>query len=222
MRPDINLIFLLFPIAFFFQSCADRNKNPSRKKQQLEYNITTDIPLNGRGEKVLGYRFLRQMENKLDLYDISKGYDSIQLRIWYSYAFHDIGQVIILTYEGDEWTADLCTYKFAKKINGRFDTLSTFKKGLPKSGWNFFIPRLYELEVLTLPDLDKISGTMVISDGDVFTVEFGTKSKYRMYQYVDPSDFQDTWREAKQMERILQIIEWEFNFKRVRMPQDPR
>lgn len=163
---------------------------------------------------MLGYYFAREMEEKLNLENITMGFDSLQLRIWYSYAADDSGQLVLLKYQNDRWSGRLCTYIFPNSNAGQEDTVATFTNGFPKSGWGSLLSQLHKLDIFVLPDMDKINHDIVIVHGDAITVEYATKSKYRLYQYVNPRRYQDKWKEARMMENILQVIENEFGFER--------
>lgn len=85
----------------------------------------------------------------------------------------------------------------------------------PKPGWNSFIKNLLGFQILSLPDIDEIDESITIADGNAFTVEIATKKHYRFYQYQEPEMVEDRLWQAKKMEQILQLIESEFDFKRL-------
>ena len=68
---------------------------------------------------------------------------------------------------------------------------------------------------MTLPDRNDISAYISDIDGCSYEVELATQNKYRFYDYWAPEVNQDKHWQANNMLKILELIETEFNFKRI-------
>lgn len=87
----------------------------------------------------------------------------------------------------------------------------------PASGWDNFMKRLFDLQIMSLPDMSRVPGYEELdgADGASYFIEFATKDKYRFYGYWEPAIFTQFW-EARNMEEILRLIEQELDFKRLK------
>lgn len=180
--------------------------------------VVKDIPLNKKGKPSSYYRNKNSVENKLGLKSLENGFDSLQIRLWYGYAFKDSSQLVVLKNTKGKWTSELFTLVYHLNENG--DTLKSISKDMiirePKSGWRNFIDKVLKLQVTTLPDKSKIKDYPDFVDGDDIIIEAATKKYYRIYSYKEPNHVQFKIKEAKNMEQILVLIESEFGFKRLR------
>jgi hypothetical protein len=199
--------------------CLCKEQGPSSLAPQDKVDtVVKDIPLDKNGKVVASYKYKNEIVSKLKIDTLENGFDSIQIRIWYGYAFKDTAQLVIVKNRNDKWSADLYTLlpSFNKNRNAieSINSLVLIKE--PKSGWIKFMKELFDLQIMTLPDMDKIAPNIVIADGDGVVVEVSTKNQYRFYHYLEPSSIQDKLPQAKRMENILQHIEKELDFKRLR------
>ena len=158
------------------------------------------------------------MERHLGLNTLENGFDSIQIRIWYGYAFIDTSQLVILKNNKKEWVAELVTFKY--HTDNRIDSVNaidkTSVKSQPKSGWSNFINKLFSLKITELPDFSKVKNYQDMMDGDDVIVEISTVNSYRIFSYKEPRHFKERIPEAKSMEMILELVEDEFGFLRLR------
>jgi hypothetical protein len=208
-------------LAVFFASCNSQEKFPDLIEKKIPDTLERQVAVHASGDTTLVYKATQEMAKWLKLERLDYGYDQLQIRIWSSYAFKDSAQLFLLKkHMSDDWNVQLYNYWFHRKdvLSGDYDTvLFVRKEARPKSGWNSFIRALTKFKISELPDMDSLPGQgFIISEGDVFTVEFATKNRYRLYTYVNPDEFSKKWWQAKNMEAILQLIEKEFNFKRLR------
>lgn len=90
------------------------------------------------------------------------------------------------------------------------------KKVLPKTGWKDFILKINKLKVQSLPNYSTINYYSVCSDGDGVTIEVATVNKYRIYNYPCFESNAQIWQ-AGNISKIMNLIENEFNFKRLRV-----
>lgn len=220
METQFQILLFYITLLFVLYSCKDQVKNCSimdSKNRILSDSIIKDIPLNTKGNPVLSYLHKEYIANKLSLEKLENGFDSMQIRIWYGYAFKDTGQLVLFKNENNKWTSELLTLSF--KVNENKDSVWSIGKTLsrrnPKSGWDNFIKKLLDYQILSLPDMSMIDENITIADGDAFTVEIATKKNYRFYQYQEPEMVEDRLWQAKNMNYILKLIEKEFEFKRL-------
>ncbi len=88
---------------------------------------------------------------------------------------------------------------------------------ITKSDWENFWKRLADEGILTLPDSSELKNERLIEDGVSFVVETNTNGIYRTYHYNNP-DWQ-TWKEAKQLMKISNIIAEEFDLEGFKLYQ---
>lgn len=220
MKIRLQILSIFIMLSFVLFSCKDQVKNyniVNSKNRILSDSIIKDIPLNTNGSPVLSYLHKEYIANKLSLEKLENGFDSMQIRIWYGYAFEDTGQLVIFTNENNKWTSDFLTLSF--NVNENKDSVWSIGKELlrrnPKSGWDSFIKKLLDYQILSLPDMAEIDENITIADGHAFTVEIATNNNYRFYQYQEPEMVKDRLWQAKNMSYILKLIESEFEFKRL-------
>ncbi len=219
MKISVALHLTLCLFTLLIQSCNGQTGKLKDNKTSSRDTFIRDIPLYRSGKETQAYAIMRQLERKLGLHDITSGFDSIQLRIHFSYSGKDTAHLVLLNYQNNKWDAKLYTYLFGNNDSINEFTPVSFVSRYPSSGWIAFISKIYAFEILTLPDMDKINNAFEIYEGDVITVEYATRTKYRLYQYVTPYRFQKLWKEAKQMDEITKVLESELNFKRLRVPK---
>lgn len=214
-----NLIIIICLI--IFASCNEqKNHNPIVGDKKVFDTVIKDIPLNKNGKPYGYYRNKPNVENKLGLSTLEKGFDSLQIRLWYGYSSNDRSQLVILKNNNQEWSAELFTLEY--QFDSNTDTITSISKSSiirePASGWSNFSRRLFDLQIMTLPDEDKIRDYPDLMDGNGIIVELATRKLYRVYSYKEPNYIYNRKKikEAYNMESILNLIEQEFNFKRLK------
>jgi hypothetical protein len=156
----------------------------------------------------------KRNERYLALESIEKGFDSIQVRIFYA-CINTPRLFIILKNTGKKWKAELCRIVYPKNWQNWGDSVSRMTiNGSPKSGWTKFISQLFELKVLTLPTDDNIPGFKreSVTDGCWAEVEIATKNTYRYYSYDNPDLY--NYPQTKNILLILELINNEFEMKK--------
>lgn len=214
---------MLFP--FFLFSCfsSDNKKEPAPKLEKTVHDtLIKDIPLTAKGKPSDTYLAKQIFAKALKLDVLEEGFDSIQIRLWAAYTFTDTIQIIVLKKQQQRWIGEFATVRY--KDDARTDGVEILSKELeykdPKSGWDRFIGKLFKAKILTLPDVHQIANYPSLIHADNFSVEFATTNNYRFYEYPAPhSAMAEVWQ-AKSMEEILQLIEEEFSFKRLRSLAD--
>ncbi len=158
------------------------------------------------------FEFIQRDLKGTGLMNYKSGYDSIAIRIWYQYET-DEKDLIEIRRHCEGWTGE-----FIKIIsyaeNGKVYNKIGKKRNLyPKSGWDLFTKKIFELGVITLPDFSDIPDYDPATDGTYIDVEIATKEYYRIYTYLQPRTKKRYIKEANALETILKLIEEEFDFK---------
>lgn len=218
-----NLLSLHIGLCVFMLLISCVTNDGERAKQDVKMNVVSDtvvkdIPTDGKGKPRSFYRNKEIVEKKVGLRTLENGYDSIQIRIWYGYAFNDTSQLIQFKKTQGAWFGDFFTLKYNFNVKG--DSVMSIDKSIisrePKSGWEIFVKQMLDLEILTLPDYKDIPNYLQTADGDAVIIEVATQKLYRIYSYQAPNmNKLDHWQ-AKNIEDILELIEDEFNFPRLR------
>lgn len=172
-----------------------------------------EIPVYKSGDTSLFYRIPKQHVKQLKLDQLENGFDSLEIRIWYNYSFISNRNVLIIKRQGGEWTAT--AFKMEVEWNAKKKTEWIIdrekERPEPQNGWDNFLTKLFALQVMTLPDMDRIPGLSDgWTDGVSYDVEVATKNQYRFYSYHLPEKFADHFPEAANMVKILELVEMEF------------
>lgn len=184
---------------------------------------------NGVFDSIEFYRKNR-FDKQLGLQPLDKGFDSIQIRLWYGGSFTG-ERLIVLSNSNKSWKAEVS--KLTTEYNPNFkgdeteranvDFLEGYlvtrktEKKVPKSGWDKFIRKLFNLNILTLPDEGKVTGIHPgsVTDGWGVIVEIATKKIYRYYGYNNPDYFYRKVEEARNINHILVLVDEEFELEQV-------
>jgi hypothetical protein len=225
----ILLLISLIGYSALFTSCKDEN-NPARRITELNTADTFlfEFPKRDRIGDSFWYMRKASFEKSLGLQSLEKGFDSIQIRLWYE-DFSTGRRLIILSNSNKGWKAEVSTINTDDNPNFKGDEINranpdfleeyivtrTIESKMPKSGWDKFIKKLFNLNILTLPDegkvtaIDQGSGT----DGWSITVEIATKKVYRYYNYSNPDYFYRQAEEARNINHILVFVDEEFGLE---------
>lgn len=176
-------------------------------------SLKLDIP-----NKFLDSNYLNFKEKilkEINLTSLTKGFDKLQIRIWYGYPYTNLDQVLIFSqmnsgWKGEEWTIN---YVYNKSS---LDSVITKKSTIsPKCGWNLFIDSLSNFELLTLKDCSDVPGYSNDGGGNSIVVEFANCQKYRLYHYSEPWRQAGKFEEARKVTKINEIIERQLQFTRL-------
>ncbi len=210
MRDKKYILYLVF----IFVSCNSVNDN---KIQNLDSNaISRDIPLDKRGKPKSIYNKKNEIESKVGLKTMETGFDTMQIRIWYGVALSDSLQLLVLEDDKVKWTGRF--YQIKYQYSNSRDSIVSCSKSIhlitPKSGWTYAKQKLLSLGILTLPDSGEIPDYSICNDGSGVTIEVATKNKYRIYNYPCINAQKGIWQ-ADSISKIIQVLEEEFEFKRL-------
>ena len=160
--------------------------------------------------------WLRYTEKSCGLDSLNNGFDSIQIRIWYGCAL-GAERLIILSLVSNKWRAEVCERQFSGEYSsdGYNPITGKVKYVKPKSGWDSLITGLFNLGILTLPDLDQINGFVEesVADGCDIGIEIATKRIYREYRYSNPDFYVRQLWQAKNIVGIASLLNAEFGIK---------
>lgn len=214
--------FLSIAIFFYIINCNKVITN----RDNIEFNSTLqkmradsfvlDIPKVSGGEDYISYYDqVLEAARDLKLKPLTNGVDSIEIRVWFNY-YGNSQQCLRFFWESEKWQAQLITahYTPPKDKQSKWTVVSSVEKKQPKNEWEIFLQKAIELEILTLPDCHKLSGYSFTTDGSSLSVfEIATKHLYRLYGYVNPSEFRNEIKEANKVEQLLELMQTEFDFK---------
>jgi len=182
--------------------------------QNRKVNFERDLPdyKNGISRDLTG---LQASRDALKLDTLENGYDSIQIRVWFTYARIDTFQILSLKKTDHKWSAYYCKTGF--QINPGGDSILSYSKDdheiFPKSGWQTVMDSIFNFNILTLPDCRKIKGyDFPFDGGNSVTFEISTEKKYRLYMYELPSKNKE-YKEAANVDSILRLLSEEFHIK---------
>lgn len=207
-------------------SCNQDDKISAEKVRSLNTSDTflLDRPAVRTASDSLYYRDFLKVQQQIGISSLEKGFDSLQIRIWYGgYACGD--RLITLTLIGHKWNAAVYTItsNLAELLKGwtddslieRLNYSAEMEKHFPASGWRKLISELFQLNVLTLPDMRKIKGLVKepVSDGDWVLVEIATRKCYRGYSYSNPDLYIEKHPEAKKIVEICRLLEKELGLE---------
>ena len=180
--------------------------------------MTIDIPSGPGGRESNVYKYVKQMNDVLKIERIDSGYVPFQIRIWYHYGLIDTNHLFLIKSENEKWVAHWYTITFNTDSSRSDTTMNIVKDKIPRNGWATFVNRLFELRIDQLPDIDELPNVTDNSfpDPSGVVVEFAAINRYRLYSYYALDYFKDKLWQARNMEAILESIEEEFGFERLK------
>lgn len=217
----VKFTFLIITIVLTNISCNNSNEiKNGGTLSDCDTVLRLDTPffkkfdsINKFGRLDATYEFTQRDINAAGLRNYKYGYDSIVIRVWYDYAKSET-DIIEIRKNCENWVAELITIKRSMENDKILATI--IKKKIldtPKSGWNNFTKRLFELNVTTLPPFSDIPNYDAASDGYSVDIEIATKSYYRVYSYLQPRSHV-RFKEAEAVVKIMELIDEEFGIER--------
>jgi|SRR5579859_521080 len=211
-KHSVLLKAVLFTFSAFAMLPTHAQNKPTDSPKQ---GIIKDIPRDKGGVPYRYYGKKRELEKLLGLSTLEKGYDSLQIRVWYGSSFINSLQLLILTRSHDSWSAeyDSISLHYNKKGDSLLTATKHTESKSPSSGWRYLTNTLSRLGIYTLPDASRLPHYPEANDGYGITIEYATKKKYRIYNYTTFEGLQYT--ETKKISKILKLLETQFNFQRI-------
>ena len=216
-----SFLFSLYILILGFIFSGNASINTSNIVHELNNKrfdtVVRDIPLGKNGKPASYYRDKPIVENMMGLSSLESGFDSLQIRLWYSYGRSDSAQLIIFKSINGAWSGELYSLIYLTNENGSRHTSIPFTKRAvkPISGWKYFTNKLLRLHIYTLPDEGKILNYPDWTEPSAIIIEIATLKNYRIYMYNQPASAQKRIWQAKNIERILELVENEFRIKRL-------
>lgn len=191
-------------------SCKQSAKPSSSDKTDSQLIIKV-IPKNKYDKEYFPSKMIKRDIEKTGLLSLDNGYDSMFIRLWYTYG--STKQVVELRKTMGKWNAEFHSMELGIVDNKISITNTTSIQGYPKSNWNVFTDKLFSLDILNLPDDSDLYNYNVDADGNFVVVEIATKKNYRIYSYSVPYVNLE-FPQAVKMENIMKLIEEEFGVLR--------
>lgn len=207
-----NIVILLICVCFF--DCNKQINAIDRIKKELP------IQANGKLIRIMPARYddssiswemSMKRKNTLGLLPIESGKEGFQVRIWESY-HNNAGVLLILDYSNNKWSAKGYSYKAYSKDGSLPDSLVGNDLSLtePVSGWEKFMNKLLDENLLTLRDYDDIPDYFVATDMVGHLVEIASPNYYRLYELPNAKHQPAKIADVESILKIAALIKKEF------------
>jgi hypothetical protein len=219
--------FFLVLLCCGFISCARNDDSGVKNEYAHTYiqnlnssnNFFSELPINQRGNAdLLTLDRLQEFEKLTGLKSISKGFDSIEIRMFFGHTMVEQEKLVVLRNDGERWVAELSEIYYHFYENGGIDSIRRrVVYDNPKSGWVKFINKLFDLKILTIEDDNKLPAfqSPSVMDGCSINVEIATKNAYRFYTYANPEFYDDKYWQAANILSIQKLLNDEFKTLKV-------
>ena len=222
-------ILLICFSVIFFQSCSgDDSTTPNTYAAKILSQLNThdtflvDLPPTNDYVDSIFLAYQSFNEKWLNLRSLRKGYDSIEIRLWYGCYIGCGDRLIRLTHNSEKWQAEISNItRYGGGDPGPFKYFDSLSREIeyksPKSGWVSFINNLFALHILTLPDDNNIPNfeRSSATDGEWVQIEISTRDTYRFYGYDNPGccsqEKEDKYWQVKNVLKIIRLLSTEFN-----------
>jgi hypothetical protein len=214
--------FIFLGITISLVNCQTNSHDPDFLARNGQTNISKEIPVykQGPSKGKIDYAFTALCEetSALGLKSLTNGFDSLQIRIWLGHSLAINNEVVILKYRNRKWSGKLISYSMIFTDSGEQYSLIRRQRNLyPNSGWETLINNLYKLQLLTLQNGEDLIGYDGCgADGIRYLFEWATTLKYRMYLYCNPKENSVNFWQAKNVIKIAELLEQEFNFSYIK------
>ena len=179
----MKLIYII--LILLFSSCKSENVTEERKFRQ----IISDS---------LNYKQAKINTTLLNLSDIDKGSDSIEIRLWSILAMTDLRFLTDLKYSDSTWGLTETTFWDAfssDNSNAKLTELdsSVTKRKRPSIDFEKIIDSINYFQIQTLPSQHEIPNFVNrAADGVSYTLEISTKDYYKIVSYDNPNVYNDS------------------------------
>ena len=214
MKIKIIKIFVISLLMLCIGCGGDLSHENKKKLDEMFFTesdtIVKELPKDKNGEIIID-RMKNQRQAMAGVGPLENGFDSIKIRFWYLY---DTMQIVEIENANKKWSSSQYTIEFGytERLDSIISYAKTVKHNNPKTGWENFIRKLFNANVLILPSCESYYAHA--TDASMIEVEIATKHKYKIYRYSDPLHNKDFFG-AKSMVEIMDLIEEEFDFKRI-------
>jgi hypothetical protein len=156
---------------------------------------------------------VRATKDSLGLDDLENGYDSLQIRMWFTYPLKDSEQVLTIKRNNDHWYGNFCLASYGLTPMG--DSISRytihFFKPILRRDWSAIVDTLIKFNIMTLQDerqvinLDSINSHPKTTSGSVI-IEIADQHKYKLYFYPMPVDYKEQLKEAADVCHMVEFL----------------
>ena len=179
------------------------NKNTPRK----------DIPLNKLGEYDRTYVGMMTLLDTLKFERLDSGCEDFTIRIINNFDESDKLQIVSLKLREGFWTGKYYKVQNIKDSSSPQNIVDS-NDITPKISWPSFIKKLITANILTLPNMETLSGfDKLVADGDLCFFEIASEKRYRFYYYYSPYLMVDwNYKECKNVIEIISVIKNNIDF----------
>ena len=159
MKKILVFIMGLSFLMFLFTSCIVKSDKPVLKSDKInKQEFVKIVPKLENGNPYYFCKMAKSYTEQARLTVIENGFDSIFIRLWYVFDFNF--RVVELKKQAGIWTGQLHILRDGDVDIGALKSIDSIKsvKISPKSGWDFFINKIWALGIITLPDPSEIPG----------------------------------------------------------------
>jgi hypothetical protein len=195
-------MYWLFIVINFYGGCINSKREWEKLNETNKFICDTPYA-STRTSK--GLDFIR---DSLKLDTLQKGYNGLQIRIWYGYSFTHRQQVIVIKNRAGTWSGNY--YQFNPVYYKGSDSLLYFKQQMtltePDISWEDFMDKLFKQQILILPDASKIGKYDIANDCSGVEIEVATINEYRLYTYSCIFLNNKKIKEFGEMQNIIDLI----------------
>lgn len=147
-----------------------------------------------------------QIVSLFDLDNIGSGYNGRQIRIWLGHSLAKKRHIVILKLIDSEWRGEILTFTQHNPSRSYSNLkILDYKKVIPNSGWNEFINKVNESEILKdefwkSPNCCGVSGT----DGISYHFEIATPNSYSEHSFSNPFNNNEAGRKILSFASFLE------------------
>lgn len=200
--PFITLLVLMIV------ACSNSPMNKIEKQLEVKNSDTLNRIIPHQPDEIR--RLTASWIRTLGVSKLENGSPDFQIRIWEDTENRN-GNLYIFKNDSRNWQGELYRYRYYSH-NFTPDSLSGKRTSLssPTSGWDSFMNKLLDLDILKLPDHQSLLNYGVDADANFVKVEIAKKNYYRLYEYPQPQYRQNQFPEAKKILQILELVKKEF------------
>jgi hypothetical protein len=213
----------MFCFLFTFSCTENRNERKKVSGNADVNNIASEDSANAIPLFQRGYFIKPDKTNKaVALDNISKGYDSLQLRLWIVNGLFSHRRLYVIKNSSGKWESHYYELSLdSNYANGNgtkeflagpepFD-LKVSKTVIPKLGWSRFIDSIRSLKIFELNDMSELKDAEVKwTHPTAYIIEIASKKYYRNYTLYDPHRFIDKLWQADNMQRFEYLLYEQF------------
>ena len=222
MNMNMKNGIIIFLISLILSGCYNTLlpfRIPTSSPKIPDNKVEKEIPRYPNDKLFKYYKFTKQKQKQLDLSVPEQGFDSLQIRFWFTYPenLYQFGELLELSFKtGQEPIAKYYKLDIFFNPTREYEVINFHKDTLinnPKNGWTALSKKLVDLRIIDLPtisDLKEFKDSVILDDlfnNTSLTVitEIATDSKYRYFEYNNFDKYQDI-EEVNRMYTFIKYI----------------